>query len=204
MKENNNTMLNVLLYLLVLLLIPLIIEKLFSLTIRKNRATDISFYILSNSLKKNKPILIFNQNGKGYLVENNSDDNDENIKTKTTEFTGDIFEIINSLKENSTIIVFNGVIEYDNEPLKLINLAMKVSGGDLYIIGFEKNSTRPYMDDRMKIILDKPYYMPNTIKDIKWSEVKDIHKYFNMFYGKIIRNSPNDFFDLPKIEKLFE
>ncbi len=115
--------------------------------------------------KINKPIIIFEGPNRGKII------SFENDKIETESFSGDIYDIVSKMKDDSAIFIIQYTLEYvDATKIDLNDLIKeldRVSGGQLYIIGFEKNSPRNFWDYKIKNILDKPYYLP-TDKQITW------------------------------------
>lgn len=133
------------------------------------------------SLKKGKALVVFEGPNEGYVINYQLND-----KTRH-KFNGDIEEIIPNLLDDSASIVLIHVLEYVNNPDKLISEVRRVSGGDFYILnhGIDINCVRSFWDSQIKRELPEIIY--NCPKnEIKWIPLDNMTKNIQKIYGKII------------------
>lgn len=194
----------IILYLIIIILIPLFLDYLFKLTVRKKRKMQIKFLAEIKSIETSKSLIIFNDRYHGVVI--NSDDLVNGKLNNGEEFTGDIVEIINQMANNSCVVVVSETLEYiDNvssgksllsdtiDQLKLI------SGGDFYSINIEKNSPRVFWDYKIKNIMDKSFYLPDD--SISWSQPNNLQTKIQTFYSYVFKILPYDFFTFNPVIK---
>lgn len=174
-------------YFIIIIMIPLFLDYLFKLTVRKKRKTQIKYLAEQKARASGRSLVIFNDRYHG-VVTNFAGDN----ATKE-EFTGDILEILDQMANNCCVIVVAGTMEYIENPEILIDRLKNITGGDFYLIGIEKNSPRTLWDYKIVNILEKPYYLP-TDKEIKWNQPNNLQIKLEKFYSYVFKILPYDFF----------
>ena len=177
-------------YLLIIILIVLLLDLLFSYTVRKNRKNQIKQIAEQKALELDKPLIIFNDRDNGIVISYNKDG-----VPSAEDFTGDILEIANQIKTDSAVVIVSETLEYiDDETFlrETIKQLNRISGGNLYVVNIEKNSTRPFWDYKIKHIMEKSYYLPN--EKIKWIKPNNVQLYTQKFYSKIFTILPYRFF----------
>jgi hypothetical protein len=177
-----NKYFKILLYLLLLVILPVAADTLYNHTVRKKRQLQAKYIALKTANDNSKSLVIFNSNNTGVLIENNN----------VTSFDGNIFDILNDMKTNSCVVLLSFVLEYVNNPMEIYKLALRVSGGDLFMVNLEKNSLRSIWDYKLKRIMSKPYYNPND--KIAYIEVSNVKQYTQNFYRYIFKIFPYDQF----------
>lgn len=199
----------VLIYLIIIILVPLFLDYLFKLTVRRKRKLNMLYLAEKKSASTKKPLLIFNNRSSGIISHSGV------LSTDKEEIQGEITEIIGGLKENSFVIVVSETLEYVDDVEKLIKELITVSGSDLYIINLEKNSPRIFWDYKIKNIMDQPFYIvsdmqltsssekPTLIeKKIKWTNPTNLQKSIQKFYTNVFKILPYDFFVNDPVEKV--
>lgn len=183
----------ILLYAMIIIMIPLFLDYLFMLTVRKKRKNQILELAKNKSLETNKPIIVFNDRYHGVVIDE---------KQKMEKFDGDIVEIINQMAENSCVIVISQTLEYiDNDKLEDTILQLNnVSGGDLYCVNIEKNSPRVFWDYKIKNIMDKSFYLPHN--DITWVKPNQLQENVQKVYSYIFKILPYQLFTNDPIIKI--
>jgi hypothetical protein len=182
-------------YLVILISIPLFIDYLFKITVRRKRINQVKSMAQKQANDKNKSLIIFDSTTHGVVITNTKG----NISKE--EFNGDINEIANNLANNSCVIMISEVLEYVNKPDELIKQLKIVSGDDLYIVNIEKNSPRILWDYKIKNVMDKSYYLP-TDKKLKWTQPNKLQLNTQNFYSYIFKIVPYDFFTKNYVEKV--
>jgi len=166
----------VLIYLIIILLIPFFLDYLSEITIRKNRKNLINEKATKKSKTTNKPLVIFNG------IFNGSVDGEN--------FSGDIFEIINQMDNNSCVIYIVDTLEYVQNPSNLIKELNRVSGNDLFIVCIEKNSPRTFWDPKIINLMDKNYYLP--LENITWNLPNNLQNKIRNIYAYLFGIIPYD------------
>jgi hypothetical protein len=189
----------VFIYLIIIILVPLFLDYLFRLTVRRKRKINMLYLAEKKSASTKKPLLIFNNRSSG-LVSHSG-----NLSKDKEEIHGEITEIIGGLKENSFVIVISETLEYVDDIEKLIKELIAVSGSDLYIINLEKNSPRIFWDYKIKNVMDQPFYVvsntPVTNNKLKWTKSTALQKSTQKFYSNLFKILPYDFFVNDPVEK---
>lgn len=177
--------LTILVYLIIIILIPLFLDYLFSITVRNTRKNNIMDIAKEKSRNTSKPIIVFNNRYNGAVIETNGN---------VDGFTGDILDIIDNMSDNSCVMVVSETLEYiDSEILQnTIDQLKEVSGGDLYCINFEKNSPRILWDYKIINLMNNPFYLPND--DISWSKPNQLQRNIQHFYYYVFKILPYNFF----------
>lgn len=183
-------------YAIIIILIPIFLDYLFRLTVRRKRKLNIMYMASKKAKETTKPLLIFNSPTEGFIKEIDKN----GIVVLKEPFKGNIVEILSALKDNSFVIVVSETLEHIHDVEKTVVLLKNVSGGDMYIICTEKNSPRTMIDYKIINIFDKPFYLPSDT-ELKWSDPNDFQKRIQSFYKVIFRILPYNFFMNDPIEK---
>ncbi|XWV25254.1 hypothetical protein QJ856_gp0518 [Tupanvirus deep ocean] len=187
-------------YLVIIIMIPLFLDYLFKLTVRKNRKNKILALAKNKSLETGKPIIIFNNANNGVVI--NKDGTME-------EFNGDIIEIINQMADNTCVMIVSESLEYignnesDNNDkiiIETINQLNAITGGDVYFVNIEKNSPRVFWDYNIKNVMDKSFYLPGD--NLSWSKPNDLQKKVQKLYFHVFKILPYNFFAYDPIVKV--
>jgi hypothetical protein len=179
----------VLIYLIVIILIPIFLDYLFKLTVRRKRKLNIMHLAEEKSKQTNKPLLIIDS--VIHATISKADSSKEEINDDVTTYLG-------MLKQNSFVVVVLGVLEYIDNPKKFIEELNYVSGHDLYIVNIEKNSPRIFYDYKIKNVIDEPFYVfsksdtSNSNYQITWSEPSSLQKNIQSFYSYVFKIVPYD------------
>jgi hypothetical protein len=185
----------IMIYLIIIIMIPLFLDILFKLTVRKNRKSKIKNMAQKKSIETNKSLIIFNDRYNGIVI------NPTNPKI-IEEFTGDIVEIVNQMADNSCVIVVSETLEYIGETKtdksrdsllsKTIKQLKNISGNDFYCINIEKNSPRVLWDYKIKNIMDKSFYLPGDV--VEWHQPNELQIKIQKFYFYVFKILPYHFF----------
>ncbi len=172
-------------YLIIIILVPLFLDYLLRITVRDTRQRQIAKLAWINAQKNNKPLIIFVDRYNGTIIEQNG---------KCENFKGDMVEIVDQMAKNSGVIIIAYSLEYLQTDIikKFIDNLNRVSGGDLYILAIEKNSTRIFFDYKIKNIMNKSYYLPGDL--IEWYSPNNLQKKIQKFYSYIFKILPYNFF----------
>ena len=164
----------VIIYVLILLSIPFILDYVYNNMIKSQNMKKIKEMVASSR----KPLMIFQgQDNITYMI--------QNIKT-------DILKFSESIRDNSVILILDSVLEYVDDPNAVLKEARRISGGDLYIIGHDQKSVRSLFDYRIKRLLSKPYFLPN--QDVSLSNLNNLQIKIQKIYQKIAKVIPYDHF----------
>lgn len=184
----------VIIYLSIIILVPLFIDYLFKLTVRKKREDNIRCLAQQKSSDTNKSLIIFTDRYHGIVVNVNDPKSAE-------EFSGDITEIVQQMANDSCVLVLLQVLEYiddtNENPLSVfIQKLNDISGGDLYTVNIEKNSTRVFWDYKILDIMNKSYYLPEDFQQgkVEWNKPNDLQKHIQKFYSYLFKVIPYNFF----------
>lgn len=201
MGQNTSTKIYmVFIYLIIIILVPLFLDYLFRLTVRRKRKLNMLYLAEKKSSSTKKPLLVFNNRSSGLVSHSGK------LSTDKEVIQGEITEIIGGLKENSFVIVISETLEYVDDIEKLIKELILVSGSDLYIINLEKNSPRIFWDYKIKNIMDQPFYIVSDTSTtnkqlksdsgsyLKWSNPTSLQKSTQKFYSNLFKILPYDFF----------
>lgn len=174
-------------------MIPLFLDLLFKMTVRKNRKEKIKNLAKEKAKETGKSLIIFNDKTHGIVI--NSTDQ------STETFDGDMNKIIDQMANNSCVIIVSETFEYINPDIldKTIKKLKNISGGDFYSINIEKNSSRLLWDYKIKNIMDKSFYLPN--EKIVWEKTNNLQKNIQKFYSYVFKIIPYHFFIYDPIEK---
>uniref|UniRef100_A0A6C0LSQ0 Uncharacterized protein n=1 Tax=viral metagenome TaxID=1070528 RepID=A0A6C0LSQ0_9ZZZZ len=183
-------------YLIIVISIPLFLDILLRITVRKRRKYIMKHLAEKKTTEKNKALLIFNNRYSGIVVYSNDD------SEKAEEFTGDAVEIANNMADNSCVILISETLEYVEELEQFIQQLNRVSGGDLFIVNIEKKSPRMLWDYKIINIMDKSYYTPGNLM-IKWSKPSNLQNKIRNIYKFIFKLIPyNLFADDPIVKNI--
>lgn len=176
----------IVIYIIIIIMIPLFLDYLFKLTVRRKRKIQIKSLAMKKAKDTNKALLIFD-NRYGGVVSHAGDFTDKE------SFDGDAVEIINQMADNSCVIVVKETLEYIDDLNDFIAQLKNVSGGDLYTVNIEKNSPRVFWDYKIKNIMNKSFYLPMDT-EIQWSEPNRLQKSIQKFYSYVFKILPYNFF----------
>ncbi len=176
-----------LIYAGIIILIPIFLDYLFRLTVRSKRRLNIKHLAEKKATETGKPLLIFN-NRSGGIISQTGD-----LSKDNEEFECEITQCIEMMKANSFVVVVSETLEYVSDVEKLLKDLYVVSGGDLYVIGIEKNAPRIFFDYKIINIMDSPFYIP-TDTQIKWLGPNQLQKSAQKFYSYVFSVLPYDFF----------
>jgi len=178
----------VIIYLIIILLIPIFLDLLLKISVRKNREKQLYMMALENAKKKAQSLVVFTDRYNGFII------NDVQLD-KAEKFNGDIINIVDNMIDNSCIVMVSLTLEYiDNDELKrVIQNLMRISGGNLYILAIEKTSPRLFWDYKIKNIFDKSFYIPNGQK-ISWTFPNNLQTTTQKFYSYLFKILPYSFF----------
>lgn len=181
----------IIIYILIIIMIPLFLDYIFRLTVRRKRKSQIKYLAEQQAKKTGKALIIIDNLNHGVVSHKGSLD-EENLE----EFNGDIVEIIDNMADNSCVIVVLETLEYVDGLRDFIKKVEKVSGGDFYAVNIEKNSPRIFWDYKIKNVMAKSYYTPNTPTsgEIQWTKPNDLQKSIQKFYSYVFKVVPYRFF----------
>jgi len=188
-------------------MIPIFLDYLFRLTVRKKRKNQILKLAELKSRETGKPVIIFNDRNHGTIITYTN-----NNSHTAEDFPGDIVDIIDKLETNSLVVIVSQTLEYidgtklidvDNRTISnkkktstdlswTIDNLKRVSGGDLYVLDIEKNSPRIFWDYKIKNIMDKSFYLPN--ENITWSAPNGLQLRTQKMYSYVFKILPYQFF----------
>lgn len=175
----------ILIYALLILAIPIFLDYLFRLTVRRKRRLNIMLQAEKKSKKTKKPILIFNSVSEG-IIDGTFVDG-----AQKEDFDGHIDILLDKLQDNAFVIVLSETLEYVSEPEKTIQMARRVSGGDLYIVSLESSSPRIWFDYKLRQYMEKPFYLP-TDSTISWNIPNNLQLKTQNIYAQIFKIIPYD------------
>lgn len=175
-----NFVFKILIYILIILIIFLFIDFLFKITIRKRKWKQMHYLAKQLSLIKNKPIMIIYDSNNALVEPYN-------------KIQGNIGEIITKMPNNKYILIVSQLLEYDQDPKKLIYHCKRISGNDTFFINIEVNSPRIWWDYKLKSIMHSPFYLPHD-KEIKWINISNKQKKVHNIYSIIFKFLPYNFF----------
>nr|WBF70886.1 hypothetical protein [Megavirus caiporensis] len=133
------------------------------------------------SSKNNKPLIVFNNQEQGFVVN----------KNQTEKFSGNIEDILPELADNSCVLVLYEILEYVDDPENIIINAKRVSGDNYLIINIINNSPRIYWDYRIKNIMNAPYYSKDD--NITYNKSSNIQKKTQYIYRYLFLLFPNQY-----------
>lgn len=172
-------------YIIIIILIPLFVDYLFKITVRRKRNDEMINTASNMATNVKKPLVVFNGRYNGLV-------NNEPWKTSFNEsdkFPGDIIDIIPEMADNSCVIVVSESLEYVDDIPELLQQLKRVSGNKLYIVCVEKNSPRAFWDYQIKHVMENTHYLPNDNK-IKWDKPNDLQLKIQYLYAQIFKIIP--------------
>lgn len=184
----------VLIYLAIIILIPLFLDYLFKLTVRKKREDNVRCLAQKKASDTNKSLIVFTDRHHGVVINVNDPKSAE-------QFTGDIFEIVQQMANDSCVMVLLQVLEYMDDtkerPLSVfIQKLSDITGGDIYTVNIEKNSPRVFWDYKILNVMNKSYYLPEDFEQgkIEWYRPNDLQRHTQKFYSYLFKFIPYKFF----------
>jgi len=172
----------ILIYVAILVLIPIFLDYLFEISIRRNKKKEITDVAKARAKKTKKPLIIFNGVNKGTI------DTDGKIE----KFDGNVEEIINQLDNNTSVVLVSETLEYVPDLQNFIKELKRVSGGDLYALSVEKNSPRIFWDYKMVNAIDQPYFIAGKNKEITWEKPNNVQLKTQQIYSYVFKILPYD------------
>lgn len=190
----------IMIYTLIIILIPLFMDYLFRITVRRKRKATILKLAEEKAKETKKPLLIFNSKSNAII-------SDKGNLTDKEEIHGDITELISNLKDNSFVVVVSETLEYVDDIKTTLEELVRISGSDLYIINLEKHAPKLLYDANIINIMDQPFYMFSepqygNNKQVKWIDVNDVQKKAQKFYSYVFKVIPSEFFIYDPIVKI--
>lgn len=180
------TILLIIVYAVILIFVPIFLDALFTLTIRRNRIEKIKKLAQNDAQTNDKSVVTFYSPNKGRVRHPNSPADEE--------FDGDMIEILSSMSDNCCVIVVIETLEYLPDPNEAVKHLLRVSGNRLYIVGFERNSPRAFWDYRIRQLLQRPYYTPESLSLIALYPLNTLQKTAQQFYEHIFQIVPYNWF----------
>ena len=174
-------------YLIIILLIPLFLDYLMTITTRRKRRKLMQQLATEAANKLKRPLIIFNDLENGVVYDQIDLSLDSGRSGKAEYFNGNIVEISKELADNSGIVFVYQTLEYVDDIDELMKQLERISGHQLYICALEKNSPRIWFDSRIKRIFDQPYYLPDTLSTISWTVPNNLQKRTSHFYHFILK-----------------
>lgn len=172
----------IILYIAIIILIPLFLDFLFKVTIRKKRKNNVLRLVVQRARDQDKPLIIINDLHHGIIYD----------KTTLEYFTGDVVRIIDKLTKNSCVVLISETLEYINDLEEFMDKLTLVTGGDLYVICIELNSPRLFWDYKIRHIMSKSYFEPGEV--VKWVPPNGLQKKTQRFYYYLFQVIPYDVF----------
>jgi hypothetical protein len=163
-------------------LVPLFLDYLFKISIRRNKKKEIIDVAKTRAEKTKKPLIIFNGTNKGSI------DSDGKVE----KFDGDVSEIISQLGDNTSVVVVIETLEYIPNLQNFIKELKRVSGGDLYVFGIEKNSPRIFWDYKVVNVLDQSYFIAGKNNDLTWGTPNNLQLKTQKIYEYVFKVLPYD------------
>jgi len=185
----------IVIYLVIIIMIPLFLDYLFNITVRRKRKMKIKRLAEQKAKETGKALVIFNDRYNG-IVHNINDG--QMIKEA---FTGDIVEIVNQMANNSCVMMVSETFEYIDGLKEVIDQIRLVTNGDFYAINIEKNSLRVFWDYKIIQIMDKSYCVPSS-QEIKWAKPNGLQRKIEKFYSYVFKVFPYKFLVNDPVEKV--
>lgn len=185
----------VFLYSFIIIMIPLFLDFLFRITIRRKRLLIIKNMAKEKSRITNKPLIIFNDRYHGILFDNSG---------HLERFSGDIMEITSKMMDNCCVIVIIQTLEYLNEKSYSYFLEQieRISGGDFYFINLERKSPRILWDYKLNNIINNVYCLPHEC-NLTWKKPSKMQKVIQDFYNYLLKFLPIYFPAYESIDKIY-
>lgn len=172
----------ILIYIAILVLVPLFLDYLFKISIRNNKKKEMLEIAKVRAKKTKKPLIIFIGTKKGSIETDG----------KVESFDGDVSEIVNQLGDNTGVVMIVETLEYIPKLHNFIEDLKRISGGDLYVLGIEKNSPRIFWDYKIVNALDQPYFIANTNKELTWETPNNLQIKTQKIYEHVFKVLPYD------------
>ncbi len=185
----------IVIYLAIIVMIPLFLDYLFNITVRRKRKMKIKRLAEQKAKETGKALVIFNDRYNG-IVHNINDG-----QVTKEAFAGDIVEIVNQMANNSCVMIISETFEYINGLKEVIDQIRLITNGDFYAINVEKNSLRVFWDYKIIQIMDKSYYAPSS-QEIKWTKPNGLQRKIEKFYSYVFKVFPYKFLVNDPIEKV--
>lgn len=165
-------------------MVLIIIDILYSSTIRKKTKDSIRIEAVKKAVKKNKSLVVFDSMDTGYVY----DPKDKSIE----KFNGNITSILENMADNSCVIMIVDTLEYLNSNYlpKIIEQIIRVSGGNFFIVCIEPNSARTFYDYKIKNLMEKTYYLSDS--NIRWKIPNNLQIQIQKIYRLIFKILPYD------------
>lgn len=179
----------ILMLFLVVLFLPLFLDIVFRISVRRKRRSEAFFKALQMARRKNRPLLIFTSPNTGLHISKLEIYND---RPQGEEFTGNIYDVISNLKTKSAIILLIEVLEYIDEPEFIWNKLLEISNNRIFSSNLETKSPKFWFDYRIKNIMNKTFYNKND--KIIYSPTSELQKNISRFYQNIFLIVPKKFF----------
>ena len=157
--SSSSKLIMVCIYIIIIIFIPLLLDYLFNLTIRSKRKNMIRSEAEKIAIINNKSLVIFDSLTGGEVCHL-----DSYKKFKSETFKGNLSEIIYQMADNSCVVIVSYALEYIDNIEDTFEQLKNISGNNLYIIGYESNSPRTFWDHQLKRIMNKPYYLPEVLR----------------------------------------
>uniref|UniRef100_A0A6C0CAV6 Uncharacterized protein n=1 Tax=viral metagenome TaxID=1070528 RepID=A0A6C0CAV6_9ZZZZ len=170
------------LYVAILILVPLFLDYLFKISIRRNKKKELTELAKARAQKVKKPLIIFNG------VNGGSIDTDGKVES----FDGNVSEIVSQLGDNTSVVLVAETLEYIPDLQNFIKELKRISDGDLYILGVENNSPRIFWDYKIINVLDKSYFVAKKDKEITWGSPNSLQLKTQKIYEYVFNILPYD------------
>ena len=178
------------LYIIIIIFVPLLLDSLFTWTVRARRRKTIMQLAEKTAISKEKSLVVFDGLTEGLVYHLDSEK-----KFKPEPFKGDFMEIIDQMADNSCVIIVAFVLEYVADFEGTLKVLKRVAGDNLYVLGLEANSPRTFWDYKIKQILDKSFYVPENL-NISSHKPNGIQLKLQMVYKYIFKVVPYGWFKL--------
>lgn len=143
---------------LIIIMVPLFCDIVFRISVRRERRTVSYYKALQMSRRKKRSLVIFTSPTSGIMIPK---DRVEDARPDGEEFEGDIDEIISNLKYKSCVILLIEVLEYLDDPQKIWNNILDITGDRAFSSNLELKSPKFIFDYRLKHMMPKPYFTKN-------------------------------------------
>jgi hypothetical protein len=185
------------LYIVIIIFIPILLDSLFTWTVRARRRKTIMQLAEKTAILKEKSLVVFNglTEGQVYHLESEKKVKSEPSLVKGEPFNGDFMEIIDQMADNSCVIIVAFVLEYVEDFEGALKVLKRVAGDNLYVLGLEANSPRTFWDYKIKQILDKSFYVPENL-NVTSHKPNGIQLKLQVVYRYIFKVVPYGWFKL--------
>lgn len=170
----------ILIYIGIIILIPIFLEYLFRITVRRKRKNKIMELAKIRAETNKKDLIVITSPTSGYI---------KNLSNNNIEyFKGNIYDILENIRDDSAVIIVDKTLEYYENPTNIIQNINRVSNNNAYYINIEKNSPRTFIDYKLKNIMNKSFYLPN--ERVKWTKANDLQTKVQNFYYYVFKILP--------------